>query len=499
MRERVGCLSLGLVLLVFFDGSLSLNVWFRDGKDTTILDRVDIIGTAEESGMSLDVDKDGKNSGTQDSGTHDDEGILVVELTETESEADGTGVSSGTDNSGDGSSGRRVNVWDNSVTGSLSGLDENGEDNHDANGSSEVSSVGKDQDHTTLGEEEDGVDENTTTHSHAGVELVRGKSSKTTGEQVHPSKDRGDGGSRLGGLVEFFAEVEGGGVVHGQLNTEAASVLDEENPSVKIQGTVTERGSSRDLWHGSVLLHVGVVTLRGVIGDEVNHNTRRESNDGWDNRDSTPCEFSNALVGSVATVENDLEKREKSRSHDKLGDTSAEVTPTSAKGVGGTDDLSGKHTGRPVLAHDEGTSGDTNEETENGKSSGAVDETSQSSWDGSSAEHDGEKDAGTELVATRSKDETHEDGSSDTDNGGSPELLLGEIKGVLDLRQERGNGEPDEESNEETPPRAVEGSHVRASKTAKLDLSSLVILVRVDGDRVGLVLLDLLGLCGVVR
>jgi hypothetical protein len=148
----------------------------------------------------------------------------------------------------------------------------------------------------------------------------------------------------------------------------------------------------------------------------------------------------------------------------------------------------------PVLAHDESTSGNSNEQTENGKSGGAVDKTSQSSWDGSSTEHDGEKDACTEFVASRSKDETHEDGSSHTDNRGSPELLLGKVKGDLDFRKEGGNREPDEKGNEETPPRAMEGSHVRASKTAKLDLGSLVILVRVDRDRVGLVLLNLLRL-----
>jgi hypothetical protein len=146
------------------------------------------------------------------------------------------------------------------------------------------------------------------------------------------------------------------------------------------------------------------------------------------------------------------------------------------------------------LAHDKGTSGNTNEKAENGKSGGAVDKTSQSSWDGSNAEHDGEKNTGTELVATRSKDETHEDGSPDTDNGGSPEFLLGKVKGDLDFRKEWGNGEPDEKGNEETPPRAVEGSHVRASKTAKLDLGGLVILVRVDVDRVRLVLLEFLRL-----
>jgi hypothetical protein len=333
----------------FFDGGLSLLVLFRDRKDTFTLDRVEFVCTPKESRVTLDVEKSGKTGGTQDGATHDNESRLVLELTETKPEANGTCVSSGTNNSGDGSSGRRVNVGNNTVTGSLSGLNENGKDNHDTNGSGKISSVGKDQDQTTLDEKEDGMNENTTAHSHASVELVRGEASKTTGEKIHPSKDRGNGGSGLGGLIELFTEVKGGGVVHGQLNTKAASVLDEHNPSVQVQSTITEGSGGRNLWHSSVLLHLGVISLRRIVGDEVDHDAGRERNKSGDDTHSTPREFGNAVFGSVATVKDDLEKREESGSHDKLGNTTTKVTPTSAKSIGSTNDLSGKHTGRPEV------------------------------------------------------------------------------------------------------------------------------------------------------
>ena len=69
--------------------------------------------------------------------------------------------------------------------------------------------------------------------------------------------------------------------------------------------------------------------------------------------------------------------------------------------------------------------------------------------------------------------------------------MLGEAKIGLDFSQERGNGEPNEESNEETPPRHVECTHVRASKRTKLDGGGLVVLVGVNIDIVLVVLLPL--------
>ena len=260
--------------------------------------------------------------------------------------------------------------------------------------------------------------------------------------------------------------------------------MDEQEPGVEVQGSLTEGGSGRDFGHLSVLLEFRVVTLRGIVGDIVDHDTGSETNTSRDNGDSTPGE------GGVTAGEH-LEKREKSRSHDELGDTSSKVSPSSAKGVGGSDNFLAEHTRRPVLTHDKGSSSGTNEKTKDGKTIGRVDKTGAGGRDGGSAQDGGHRNAGSPLIAGRSKDETHEDGSSDSGNGGSPDFLLGEAKIGLDFSQERGNGEPNEESNEETPPRHVECTHVRASKRTKLDGGGLVVLVGVNIDIVLVVLLPL--------
>jgi hypothetical protein len=171
-----------------------------------------------------------------------------------------------------------------------------------------------------------------------------------------------------------------------------------------------------------------------------------------------------------------------------LGDTSSEVSPSTDKGVGGSDNLLGEHARSPVLAHDEGTSGGSNEQTENSKTGSVVDKTSAGSWDGSTAKDNGEKDTGSDLVTEGTEEETHEDGSTDTDDRRGPELLLVQAQGDLDLGKKRSNGEPDEKGNEETQPREVEGSHVGTREVAKLDLISSVILIRVDDKSVRIVL-----------
>jgi len=274
----------------------------------------------------------------------------------------------------------------------------------------------------------------------------------------------------------LILEVKGGGVVHGQLDTEAASVLDEQEPSVQVEGTCAERSSGRNIGHGSVLLELAVVTLGRVFREKVHANTNRKGDDGRDNRDPSPRNF--GRLGLV--LEDLLEKREKSRSHDQLGDTSSKVPPPTNKSVGGSDDLLGEHSGSPVLAHDEGTSSGSNEQTEDGKVGSVGHQTSAGGWDGSTAKDGGEKNTWSDLVTEGTEEETHENGSSDTDDRRGPDFLLGQIQSGTDLGKKRGNGEPDEEGNEETQPGEVEGSHVWAREVAKLDLISSVILFGVD-------------------
>lgn len=434
--------------------------------------------------MSLDEDQKGKEARSDNGESHKHESILVFEVAESKSEADGSGVSSGSDDSGDDTGDRGINVRNNSVRGTFGGLDKEGEEDHNGDGSSKSVGLGKDQDKDTLEQKAKSLGPKTSTHSVVLVTDIGQESSKSTGKEVHESKDGGDSGGGLGGELELVLEVEGGGVVHGQFDTEAAGVLDEHEPSVEVEGSLAEGGSGGDFGHLSVLLEFRVVTLGSIVGDQVDHDTSSETNNGRNNGDSTPG------LGGVTSGE-DLEEREESRSHDELGNTSSKVSPSSAKSVGGSDDFLAEHSGGPVLAHDEGTSSGTNEETENPKSGGGLDGSGKGGRDGSTAQDGGHGNTGSPLIASRSEDETHKDGSTNSGNGGSPDFLLGKVKILLDLGQERGDCEPNEEGNEETPPGHVEGTHVRASHGAKLDGGSLVVLVGIDINPVLVVLLPL--------
>ena len=220
------------------------------------------------------------------------------------------------------------------------------------------------------------------------------------------------------------------------------------------EGSVVEQGGGRDISHGSVLNHITVVSLGCVVTDEINGDTRSESDDSGNDRDSSP-----RLLG--ISIEDVLEEGEESGTHHKLSDTTSKISPSSTKGVGGSDDLTGEHAARPELTHDEGTSSNTNEETKNGESSGSFDQSGHGGRDGGEAKDDSHQDTGSVLVTGGSKDETHKDSSSNPNNRGSPDFFLGESESVADLREQRSDGEPDEKSNKETPPRAMESTHVR--------------------------------------
>ena len=357
-----------------------------------------------------------------------------------------------------------------------------GEEDHDNNGSSKRVGVGKDQDQSTFTGKEDGLSPDTSSHSHAGTGNIRDESSKTTSKQVHPAEDGGNGSSRLSGLTKFVLEVKGSSIVHGQFNSKTSSILDEKDPSVEVDSTRAERGSCRNFRHISMFLEVRVVTLGGIIREHVKTNSMHEANNSRDDTDSTPCLFR-------VTIIDNLEEGEQGRSHDQLGDTSTQVSPSTTQGIGSSNNFLGEHSGCPVLAHHKGTSSNTNEETKDGKASGTVDKSSTGSRDGSSTEDKGKEDTGSILVTEGSEEETHEDGSTNTNNGGGPDFLLANTQVITDLREQRSNSEPDEEGNEETRPRVVESTHVGASKRHQLDLSGLIILIRVNFDMVLRVLL----------
>jgi hypothetical protein len=129
----------------------------------------------------------------------------------------------------------------------------------------------------------------------------------------------------------------------------------------------------------------------------------------------------------------------------------------------------------------------SDKQTDDSQSSRRLNDTRQSRGDGSKAKNTGKEDASSVLVTQRTKNEAHNNGPSNADNGRCPNFLLGQIQRGANLGKERRNGKPNEKCDKERPPRAVKGSHLRSRKVAELDFRGLVVLVRVDVHGIALV------------
>mmetsp|Transcript_30135 Transcript_30135/g.73229 ORF Transcript_30135/g.73229 Transcript_30135/m.73229 type:complete len:198 (-) Transcript_30135:1032-1625(-) len=197
--------------------------------------------------MALDYDEKTQDRRANDGEAHDVEGCFVLELTEAQTETDGACVSSGSNNSSNRSRVRGVYIGNNTVRRSLSGLNEEGEEDQDGDSSSERLGGGEDQDQGTLAGEADSLRPDTALHSTFSVGLVGDEPSHAACEQVHPPEDGGDGSGTLGGLAELVTEVQRSGVVHREFDTEATCVLNEEQPGVDVECTGPEGLGGRDL------------------------------------------------------------------------------------------------------------------------------------------------------------------------------------------------------------------------------------------------------------
>merc|ERR1719251_165605 len=103
------------------------------------------VGSANHVTVTLDANQERQQTGSQNSTSHESERFDVSQLTESKTEAHGTTVSTSSDDTGDGTGGRRIDVWDDSVGGSFRSLDETGKDDEDDNGTGEICSIGENQ------------------------------------------------------------------------------------------------------------------------------------------------------------------------------------------------------------------------------------------------------------------------------------------------------------------------------------------------------------------
>ena len=121
-------------------------------------------------------------------------------------------------------------------------MNEAAEDNHDGDSKTKRGGVGKDEYHKAFADKTNSLEPEASAHSRIGISFIGAEASKSAGEQVHPSKERCNGCSGLCGEFKSTLEVQSCGIVHGELDSKAGGVLDEEQPGVDISSAGSKGG-----------------------------------------------------------------------------------------------------------------------------------------------------------------------------------------------------------------------------------------------------------------
>jgi ribosomal protein L27 len=268
-----------------------------------------------------------------------------------------------------------------------------------------------------------------------------------------------------------YLKVKSSGVVHGQLHTEAASVLKKQKPHVEVAGRNTKRLDSRNLRHVPVLLQFMIISLGCIITHFVDYDTCRKCNDSWDNRDSPPRQ-------SGISVKDGFESGKEEGSNNNLRDRGTKISPSSHQSIGSSDDLFCKHSASPVLTHDKGSSRNTNKQADNGKARGRLHKSSTSGRNGSSAKDNCKENASSIFVTQGAQNKSNQNGASNPSNGRIPNFLLCEAKIVTNFGKQWGYSKPNEKGNEKRPPLCREADQrKRSTEKHTLTKGSLVHLI----------------------
>lgn len=126
------------------------------------------------------------------------------------------------------------------------------------------------------------------------------------------------------------------------------------------------------------------------------------------------------------------------------------------------------------MTHDERTSGDTNEQSQEDEACQVVYKTSHCRRNRRCEQDESHRQTGPKLISDGSEEETAKDVSRYGHNVGGPDILLAQLKSVFYSGEERCDGEPNEKGNEKGPPGIMKCAHVGASKAKNLKLCSLV-------------------------
>lgn len=226
-------------------------------------------------------------------------------------------------------------------------------------------------------------------------------------------------------LLLLAGDIRGGwcarGLLCGLLAADLTSASDINDSALESVGAKVAFGN---------LETIGPFTSGGIIaaeeegqGNSGNQNTR--NNEGY-----TP---SNVAGKALVRHERSVDGR-----HDEVCDTTTGVTKTSGQGVGGADDVLVVETGCPYLARYERATKNTNEESENIETSGTCNGTSQEGGESTKKQATSECVSGTEAITSRTSDQTDEKSSSQGDNVGVGDLVLGDTDVLGDDIAEQG-------------------------------------------------------------
>mmetsp|Transcript_35195 Transcript_35195/g.69909 ORF Transcript_35195/g.69909 Transcript_35195/m.69909 type:complete len:548 (-) Transcript_35195:24-1667(-) len=444
------------------------------------LDDEGLAWVVAEHGIVVALEEDERREERE---THDDEpdGHVAVRGREPREEEDeapahGTHVSPGTHHPRNRSLGLWHHRGDNRVGGALGGLYEHGEADEHGDGRGDGLHAAEDDEHDPLKEEADHLGDEAPAHLELLVGKVGEHASEGAGEEVHEAEAHGDRTRAHEAETELVHEVRGHGVVHRELDSEAARVLSGQHPARRVSVALLGRRGGRHLRLGARLDQVYEVAARAVVREDKDRRRRQEEEDGGNDERQAP----RRAVASAPRLHGLEHQR-----HEQLRDAAARVAPPAADGLRLTDDVGGKHGRAPVLRGHKSGADDADEEPDDDEARGAVDERAQSSGDGAPEEDAGLQAARPVLVAHGADEEAREDGHEHGCDVGGPHVGISEAEIFFDHGHQRCQGEPAEEGHEEGEPRHVERDHVWACAGEDLHLRCRVALLGVHFEEVG--------------
>jgi len=123
--------------------------------------------------------------------------------------------------------------------------------------------------------------------------------------------------------------------------------------------------------------------------------------------------------------------------HRQVGDSAAEVAPTSSRGVGQADDRLAEHDTDPRLAGDEGGEADADEPAADDEARGVLHVHHAEDWEGGHQQAGRHSPPGANRVSDEPHDEAEEDGGAYARHASDRGFALRDAKSWLDVRHQR--------------------------------------------------------------